>query len=174
MQEVEIEKTYLAKYLPEELSMCEHTELTDLYLPAASRHPVLRIRKNGETFAITKKSPMQEGDASQQYEHTIVLSWEEFEALAHVDAKKISKTRYFFQYGDHTAQIDVFREDLAGLVLVDFEFDSVAEKDSFVMPDFCLADVTQDEVVAGGMLCGKAYGDIEPSLERYGYTRIIS
>lgn len=43
---------------------------------------------------------------------------------------------------------------------------------SFQMPDFCLCEVTQEEFIAGGMLCGKRYTDIEADLERFGYKRI--
>ena len=41
------------------------------------------------------------------------------------------------------------------------------------MPDFCLADVTQEEFVAGGALCGKKYPDIEQKLAAFGYSRIL-
>ena len=63
----------------------------------------------------------------------------------------------------------MFQGDPAGLVLVDFEFTNEEEKQAFIMPDFCLADVTTEEFIAGGMLCGKSYGDIEKSLFGFGY-----
>lgn len=40
-------------------------------------------------------------------------------------------------------------------------------------PDFCLVDVTQETFLAGGMLCGKRYADIEAGLDRFGYRKII-
>ena len=40
------------------------------------------------------------------------------------------------------------------------------------MPNFCLAEVTHEEFLAGGMLCGKSYADIRESLKRLGYTKI--
>lgn len=39
------------------------------------------------------------------------------------------------------------------------------------MPDFCLADVTQEKFTAGGILAGKKYSDIEAELEKYGYKK---
>ena len=71
-----------------------------------------------------------------------------------------------------TAEIDVFQGALKGLVLVDVEFETVEEKDAFEMPEFCLVEVTQEEFIAGGMLCGKSYEDIEEGLKRYNYSRI--
>ena len=40
------------------------------------------------------------------------------------------------------------------------------------MPDFCLADVTQEVFIAGGMLCGKKYESIRVPLEHLGYKKI--
>lgn len=68
--------------------------------------------------------------------------------------------------------MDVFQDDLVGLVLVDFEFKEVADKNNFDMPDFCLTDVTQDKYFAGGMLCGKKYTDIQDHLDELGYKNI--
>ena len=55
---------------------------------------------------------------------------------------------------------------------LDFEFDNRAEIDSFEMPDFCLADVTDDIFIAGFRLSGKCYEDIEDDLARFGYRKL--
>ena len=41
------------------------------------------------------------------------------------------------------------------------------------MPDFCLADVTQEKFIAGGMICGKSYEDIEKELKRFNYVKLF-
>ncbi|MFA5994040.1 MAG: hypothetical protein WC823_03715 [Parcubacteria group bacterium] len=174
MQEIELEKTYLAKFIPEGALECESREISDLYIPATVPHPILRIRKKGDKFEITKKQPVSGNDSSEQTEDTIILSTEEFNALAAVESKKVRKIRYHFDYAGLIAEIDVFQDELEGLVVVDFEFKTVEAKNSFQMPDFCLADVTQDELIAGGMLCGKSYADIETHLQKYGYNKIMS
>ena len=61
---------------------------------------------------------------------------------------------------------------MEGLVLVDIEFETPEEKNAFMMPDFCLVDVSQEEFIAGGMLAGKKYRDIEDDLARYEYKKI--
>lgn len=43
----------------------------------------------------------------------------------------------------------------------------------FVSPSFCLAEVTQEEFIAGGYLAGKSYADIEKFLKMYHYRPII-
>lgn len=169
---IELEKTYLAKYLPESLKDCKHKEVHDIYFPASSVHPNLRVRKNGDKYEITKKVRINDNDASEQEEFTIKLTEEEFKALSKVEGKVVRKIRYELDISGRTAEVDVFQDDLAGLVLVDFEFETVEDKDKFAMPEFCLADVTQETFLAGGMLCGKKYSDIEKSLEKHNYRRL--
>lgn len=170
---IEYEKTYIVKYLPDGLEKCPSKKILDIYFPASARHPVLRLRKSGDKFEMTKKIRLAANDASRHEEHTIPLSQEEFIALSTVPGKHIHKIRYYYDYRGRTAEIDVFLEDLAGLVVVDVEFPSTDEKDVFAMPDFCLADVTQDELFAGGMLCGKKYDDLKDALNKYGYKKLL-
>lgn len=172
MEEIELEKTYLAKFLPEGLLDCEVKELVDIYVPKNVNHPTLRIRKKGNKFEITKKTPITTRDASRQTEVTIGLDEAEYTALCDTSGKVVKKTRYFFPYKNQRAEIDVFGGELTGLVLVDFEFTSVEQMQAFEMPDFCLVDVTQENFIARGMLCGKKYSDIEEDLIRFGYKKL--
>lgn len=168
---IELETTYLAKYLPERLESCKAREILDVYLPKTAAHPVLRLRKSGERYEMTKKAPVEAGDASRQEEQTIRLAREEFDELAKLEGKRLRKIRYYYPCRGKTAEIDVFQDALRGLVLVDFEFETQEEKEAFATPEFCLADVTQEEFVAGGMLCGKSYADIEGELRKFGYSK---
>ena len=68
--------------------------------------------------------------------------------------------------------MDVFQDQLKGLVLIDFEFKTISEKSSFKTPSIALADVTQENFTAGGVLAGKSYQDIEPELARFNYQKI--
>jgi CYTH domain-containing protein len=170
---IELEKTYLAKYLPENLADCKSKEIIDIYIPKSVDHPKLRIRKNGDKFEITKKKPVNDGDASHQKEQTIILDKDEFETLNKLEGKRIRKIRYYYDFNGQSTEVDIFLDALEGLVLIDFEFNSLEEKDNFQMPDFCLAEVTQEDFIAGGMICGKSYEDIEKDLSRFGYKKIF-
>jgi adenylate cyclase len=185
---IELERTFLAKYLPGDLQDCESKEIIDIYIPQDVKHPCLRLRKNGDRYEMTKKAPIKEGDATIQKEQTIILTRDEFESLSKVEGKRIYKIRYYYPstgstgslqagsgqvpYKDLIAEFDVFQEDLDGLVLVDFEFKGEKEKDDFRKPDFCLADVSQEQFIAGGMLCGKEYTQIEGKLKGFGYNKL--
>tara|TARA_Y100000310_G_C20687703_1_gene820161 strand:+ start:1052 stop:1567 length:516 start_codon:yes stop_codon:yes gene_type:complete len=168
----EYELTYLAKKIPEGLKNCKSKEIIDNYIPKSREHSTLRIRKNGDKFEMTKKEPIED-DASEQLEQTIILREDEFDELMKLDGKKLRKIRYYYKYKGRIAEIEIFQDDLNGLVLIEFEFDTKEEKNNFQMPDFCLADVTKEVFVAGGMICGKKYEDIKEDLDKYNYKKLM-
>lgn len=170
---LELEKTYLAKTLPTDLKDCLCKEIVDLYLPANIEHPTLRLRKNGDNLEITKKEPILGTGSSIQKESTIILNQAEYQVLSQIPAKKVRKLRYYFDYQGRTAEFDVFQDDLTGLVVVEFEFTTETEKDNFPIPDFCLADITPEKFIAGGMICGKKYSDVEKELARFNYKKLV-
>lgn len=163
---IELEKTFLAKYVPEGVKR-KH-EIVDIYLPKAREHPVLRLRKKDDEYLLVKKKHVDK-DVSEQKEETINLSEEEYNELAKLEGKRLRKIRYTYYVNGRVADIDVFKDKLEGLILVDFEFDNKEDKENFTTPDFCLKDVTDEKFIAGGMLCGKSYEDIRPELEKHGY-----
>ena len=168
---IELERTFLLKKIPEGLKNCKSIEILDIYIPQTAPHPILRIRKRGDVFEITKKSPM-ENDSSEQEEQTISLTEKEFSKLSALGGKRLRKIRYFYPVDNRTAEIAIHLDSLEGFATVDFEFGSIEEKLKFTMPDFCLAEVTQEEFAAAGYLAGKKYEDIQPFLEKYNYKKI--
>lgn len=171
-QELELELTFLAKELPQEIKTVKPTRITDIYIPDTPEHSHLRLRQKGERYEITKKLPVTEGNASEQIEQTIPLTKEEYIALSNCSKKRVAKDRYNIMVEGRMAEIDVFVDGLEGLVLMDFEFNTVEEKSAFKMPGLALADVTQEEFIAGGVLAGKKYNDIALELERFNYQSI--
>jgi CYTH domain-containing protein len=169
---IELERTFLAKNIPSELMDCKYKEIIDIYIPKEDIHPKLRIRKNGDKFELTKKQPIDNNDNSKLNEETIILNEREFNSLSKINGKRVHKLRYYYDYNGRIAEFDIFLDELKGLVLIDFEFETEREKNDFQMPDFCLVDVTQDDFIAGGILCGKSYRDIEEDLKKYNYNKI--
>lgn len=169
---LELEKTYLAKSLPEGLEKSQSMEIIDIYIPKDSEHCKLRMRKKWSKYTMTKKAPIDASDVSVQMENNIELEENEFDALSKIEGKRVRKIRYNYLYDWKICEIDVFQDLLEWLVLVDVEFESEIEKNSFVMPDFCLADVTQDDFIAWGVLAGKCYDDLIERLWKYCYEKI--
>ncbi len=170
--EIELERTFLLKRIPENLKKCKSVEILDIYIPQSAPHPILRIRKIGDVVEMTKKAPLVGNDSSEQKEQTISLSEGEFRILSNLGGKRLRKIRYYYPWNGTTAEIDIYQDDLKGLILADFEFDSIEAKNNFTMPDFCLVDVTQEKGTAGGILAGKKYSDIQSVLDKYNYQKI--
>jgi CYTH domain-containing protein len=118
--ETELERTFLAKFLPENIFHCNFTELKDNYIPKEATHPIIRIRKRGDKMVITKKYRKDEDNASVMIEETIPLTLEEYSFLDKLEGKKFSKHRYVYEYkpGKY-CEIDIYQESLKGLVLID-------------------------------------------------------
>lgn len=172
-QAIELELTFLAKRIPNELNDVTPTRVVDIYIPDTSEHSHLRLRQKGDNYEMTKKKPLQDGDASAQLEQTINLSKQEFEAMAVISQKHVVKDRYRVTLDGREAEVDVFRDKLQGLVVIDFEFATPEEKARFIAPaDVVLADITQEDFIAGGLLAGKSYADIEPELARFNYRQL--
>jgi CYTH domain-containing protein len=170
---VEIERTYLARNLPREVVATSGERVVDVYYPTdLAVHPRLRFRHKGSTYEVTKKVPFAEGDASAHREITIPLSESEFGELIKGSNRRLEKNRFTVALSGKLADVDVFCGSLAGLVLIDFEFTSREDLRQFIAPDCCLTDVTQEDFVAGGLLAGRTYADIELKLKQHGYTKI--
>ena len=173
-QELELEYTFLASELPQEIEGISPKRLVDIYIPdSATAHSHLRLRQKGTTYELTKKVPVNEGDASAQIETTIQLDASEFEAISKVSQKRVVKDRYVVDINGFPAEVDVFRDNLEGLVLIDFEFTSEEERAKFIKPEVCLADVTQEDFIAGGLLAGRTYSDITNDLDRFDYMALV-
>lgn len=173
--ELEIELTYLAKALPPEIASATAEIMEDVYYPdVPDQHAVLRLRRRGSRYEITKKVPLQEGNGKQHMETTIELTREEYDALRAAKGKVVGKRRYKLLLDGYTAELDIFTGDLEGLVTIDFEFDSETEMKAFVPPACCGPDVSNERFIRGGEVAGKSYKDIADNLARLGYQRIAS
>lgn len=171
-EQLEFERTFLVRRLPE-LSGVRSKRIVDIYFPEElSVHPRLRLRRTGDRFELTKKTPSSTLDASEHVEVTIQLDAREYEALSSSSARSLEKVRYYLQVGGRPAELDVFAGRLKGLALIDFEFSGRDEMESFVPPEICLADVTQETFIAGGILAGRSLVDISADLSRFDYAPV--
>lgn len=121
---------------------------------------------------ITKKNPVNENDPSIQIEQNIKITKDEFEALSKSSVDVIHKLRFEYPYQGRTAEIDVFMDKLNGLVLVDVEFENKSQLSGFKIPDFCLAEVTNEHYLAGGVLCKETILSLNSKLDGYNYKKL--
>lgn len=134
---MEIERKYLVKALPENLEGYKQKRICQGYL---CTNPVVRIRRSDDEYFLTYKG---RGLMARE-EHEFPLSAEAFEhMLPKIDGILIDKIRYLIPLDErHTAELDVFQGVLAPLRLVEVEFASMEDADSFVAPDWFGDDVT--------------------------------
>lgn len=133
---MEIEKKYLVKKLPEHLEQYSYYKIEQGYL---CTEPVVRIRRQDDTYILTYKS---KGLMARE-EYNLPLTKEAyFHLKPKADGIIIEKTRYKIPFQKYTIEIDVFEKDLAPLVLAEVEFESVAEAERFVPPEWFGEDVT--------------------------------
>lgn len=169
---MEFEKTYLCPEIPVRYISGEPTRMIDVYIPEVSDHPKLRLRQKGNSYEITKKTPIA-NDPSRQLEETIKLTKEEFDALLSASTRKIEKLRVPLMYEGFEGELDVFGGEHTGLVLVDFEFVDTDGQEKFDQPSFCSADVTLEDAIAGGILSGLTHDELFTILRgKYGYEPV--
>ena len=120
---LEIEKTYLVKKIPINLSDYKSHQIKQGYI--SSTPSPLRIRKNDNEFELTKKLPIKEGDFSMAEEINIPLTENEFNKLWPLVEKYLEKTRYYLPLENNLiAEINIYKGDLEGLIFVEVEFKS--------------------------------------------------
>jgi CYTH domain-containing protein len=168
--ELEIEVSYLPTRLPQGLDQITPKRITDMYLSDdTDLLSKLRLRQKGDSYEMTKKVTPDPTHLSVQHEYNISLTEAEFTKLRSVHGREVIKDRYFMPLGNHTVEVDVFKGDLEGLILIEVEFSSEAQRDAFTPPEYFGADVTEENFVAGAYLAGKSYTDIQPELQRFGF-----
>lgn len=161
---LEIEKTYLVKKIPINLSDYKSHQIKQGYI--SSTPSPLRIRKNDNEFELTKKLPIKEGDFSMAEEINIPLTENEFNKLWPLVEKYLEKTRYYLPLENNLiAEINIYKGDLEGLIFVEVEFKSETEMELFKSPDWFGKDVTQDDFSANSFLAGKTFLEIKKYIE---------
>ena len=138
---MEIERKYLVKELPECLDSYAKRELEQGYLCTS---PVVRIRKDNDTYELTYKGK----GLMVREEYNLPLTQESYKHLkTKVDGRIISKTRYMIPLTETlTIELDVFHDDLAPLLLAEVEFPDEETANRFLPPEWFGEDVTFSSV----------------------------
>ena len=136
---MEIERKYLIRTLPDQLDSYPHTHIEQGYLCTA---PVVRIRRDGDQYYLTYKS----SGLLMREEYNLPLDEASYQhLLPKADGDVLSKTRYRIPLHDGlTAELDIFHGCLEGLVMAEVEFEDLQSAESFTPPQWFGKDVTRD------------------------------
>ena len=136
---MEIERKYLLKEVPKlEEYPCHRIE--QAYL---CTQPVVRIRREDETYYMTYKG----GGMMSREEYNLPLTAESYAHLKEkADGNVISKKRYLIPLETEglTAEVDVFEGPFAPLILAEVEFQTEKQANAFEAPEWFGQDVTFD------------------------------
>ena len=149
---MEIERKYTLKRLPEGLEVYQCREIEQAYLCTS---PVVRVRKSGDKYYLTYKG---EGLMARE-EYNLPLDKSSYEHLrAKADGNVISKKRYViplenpqfessyapFKTPELVIELDVFEPPFAPLIMAEVEFPDTEMADAFIPPEWFDKDVTLD------------------------------
>lgn len=135
---MEIERKFLVKNFPDLSKAIKIKKLEQGYI---STSPVIRIRRSNNQFILTCKG---KGLLARE-EFELPLSEEEFLHLKKkTEHHTIVKTRYLYPFMHHTIELDIFEEQLKGLVIAEVEFNSLEAANDFTPPEWFGDDVTMD------------------------------
>ncbi len=136
---MEIEKKYLLKKLPD-FNSCQYHKIEQAYL---CTDPVVRVRREDDTYYMTYKG---RGMLVRE-EYNLPLNKDAYEHLkAKADGNVIGKTRYMVPLSESglVAEVDVFDEPFAPLIMAEVEFESEEQANTFMAPEWFGEDVTFD------------------------------
>ena len=137
---MEIEKKFIPADLPKDLDSYEHHVIEQAYLNTA---PVVRIRKQDDDYVLTYKG----SGMMAREEYNLPLNQKSyFHLLTKADGNIITKTRYLIPlFNSLTAELDIFHDIFDGRLLVEVEFNSIEDANSFIPPEWFGEDVTYDK-----------------------------
>jgi CYTH domain-containing protein len=162
---IEWERRFVLERFPSEAGVLPARRIVDRYIDGTR----LRLRHisdgdDSEVFKLTQKIPELMSGARRGLITTLYLSKQEFDVLAELPAKILSKTRYSVPpFG-----VDVFEGTLNGLILAEAEFDSAEAADAMTPPSFSLGEVTDDHRFSGGVLVAATRAELRQCLAEYG------
>ncbi len=134
---MEIERKFLVRALPEDLSRYPSSRIWQAYL---SFVPEVRIRKKDERYFLTEKG---EGALARSENEREISAGDFASREAARVSNPIEKNRYCLPLeGGLTAELDVFSGKLLGLRLVEVEFSSYEAAEGFLPPGWFGDEVT--------------------------------
>ncbi len=161
---MEIERKFLIYHLPENIEDYPHHELAQGYI---STSPVIRIRKQDDSYILTIKS----GGLIKREEFELNLSKEQFLSLSQkVDGTVIEKTRYLIpcpDYDELTIELDVFHGAFSGLIYAEVEFPNEESCQKFNPPAFFSREVTNIAIYQNSSLSRMSKEEITSFMNSY-------
>lgn len=120
-------------------------DITQVYI---SMDTEVRLRKIEQDGLVETVQTIKSDGAVSREEIEFMVDEQIFNDIVKYKLYKgdiISKTRFLLNIGDYTAELDIFKGPLEGLVLVEVEFDSMMAANNFKAPNWFGENVTYNK-----------------------------
>jgi CYTH domain-containing protein len=147
---MEIERKFLVADRPD-LDDHQGDEIDQGYLAlaGASGGAEVRLRRRGNETVLTVKS----AGGRTRVEEEIELDSQRFDSLWPLtDGRRVRKVRYVLDHGDLEIELDVYGDELDGLVVAEVEFPDEDAADEFEPPAWFGDEVTEDKAFRNATL----------------------
>ncbi len=139
---MEIERKYLVKKIPFELDSFEKHEIIQCYLNPIQKGVERRTRKKNGKYFYTEKSF---GNLVREEFEKEISENEFLNLLKEQINYTINKDRYHIPFNNLLIELDVYKDQLQGLITADVEFNSVKESEDFIPPIWFSEEITYEK-----------------------------
>lgn len=141
----EIERKFLVRKLPPDLASYPAKDILQGYLAVTEEDVEIRLRRKGDLFLLTVKSPLPGDPGLAREETEIELSREQFDTLWPTTAgRRVEKRRHAVPVEGGLAEVDVYRGELEGLLTAEVEMPTHEAARAFEPPPWMGLEVTAD------------------------------
>lgn len=141
MTNQEIERKFLVFNLPNDYQEYPSKLIRQTYIAIEDNGTEVRLRKVDNDFILTVKSM----GTLVRLEREIKLTEDQYNQLLPVTQdRQIDKTRYSIPYQNHVIELDVFKNNLKGLIIAEIEFTSINEANEFKKLSWMGIEVTSN------------------------------
>jgi|SRR5437588_7182286 len=139
---LEIERKFLVTTAPEGLDTYSSKDIDQGYLAVTDDGVEVRVRRYGSQAFLTVKS----GGGRARVEEELEIDERRFGALwALTEGRRLQKVRYLMPVPDGPViELDVYREELDGLMVAEIEFESPEAAAAFEPPAWFGREVSDD------------------------------
>ena len=147
---MEIERKFTVNEIPYLLTDFTYHYIEQAYL---CTDPVVRIRRQDNDYILTYKS---KGKMVRE-EYNMPLTASSYQHLkGKVDGNIITKKRYLIPFEDNlTIELDIFEGKFQGLIIVEVEFTTIEQANSFNAPSWFKEEVTYSNAYHNSTLSQK-------------------
>ena len=132
----EIERKFLVHTLPFDEATYPFVSIAQGYLALESDGQEVRLRRKGQQYFLTVKS----AGTMVREEYETSLTPEQFQTLWPGTAgRRLQKDRYIFE---GQMEVDIYRGNLAGLIVAEIEFPDQVSAKSFQAPSWVEQEIT--------------------------------